>query len=574
MRRLVLGYLLGFACFSSAQQQPASAQQQQPVGDVFESGSGAGAGSPAQAVQKLYELAARITDDPSSGYDAKTSSWPEADADWAQWDNAIGLNGNTLTQQQRSVLVPCAANLGAAIDTAERSYRIQISQVGNAPAQADAQQLKATARKKFELCNLVDAMNGSTGNPATGGANTGSQSGGASGGSGAPLQGGVSTGPSGTPGSGAPGTANGSPLLKTGISYNEPGPGTNGTGMPRSGAPGTILGSGPGTSPTNGSQPGSPASSSGPGSGSPPTPPASFQPTQDFRNKLLAAAQTILQNEGRIAKVKSDAMDPATHNNIGVGVGLKSLASAAGGIMGVVAQEFQALASASQVVGDEGSLLQIAGATASESGTMANQATQEVSQLETALAKTMGTGMQPAGAQPVAVNAPDFTAYRQGMVPYPNPQPPNLTTGELPICGQVACVRLGQILGRNIPAFDIIQNTMPKAFTVTFPNGVATFDGGLSMLDVAAGLRSAGINVQTATGIGALWNQVSGGNPVIAAVNAAGAPGSPWHALVIEGVENQGGVWGLKIFDPIGDTNWQPLEEFEKYFTGLFVQPK
>jgi hypothetical protein len=264
MRRLVLGSLLAFACFAYAQQAP--------VGDIYQSGSG-GAGTPAQAVQKLYEISATITDDPSSGYDAKTDHWPEADAAWAQWDNSMAQNGNTLTQQQRGVLVPCAAHLGAAIDDAERSYRIQISQVGNAPAQADAQQLKATAQKEFALCNPADALNGSNGNPAIGGTNPGGQPG-------APIQGGVNDGPNGTPGSGAPGTPGGPPL-KTGISNTGPGSGT-----PGSGTPGKTSGGGPGTPPGIGTQPGSPSSSSGPGSGSPPpsgSPPAT-QPSNPVAN--------------------------------------------------------------------------------------------------------------------------------------------------------------------------------------------------------------------------------------------------------------------------------------------------
>jgi hypothetical protein len=202
MRRVVLGSVLSFACFAYAQQ---------PVGDVYESGTSAE--TPAQAVQNLYKIAATITNDPSSGYDAKTDHWPQADAAWAQWDNSIGLNGNALTQQQRNGLVPCAANLGAAINSAEEGYRIQISQTGNAPAQASAQQDYARARTEFAQCDLADALNGSNGSPATGGTNPGSESGGTSGGgSGAPsvpIQGGVSTGSDGTPGTtdgGGPGT--------------------------------------------------------------------------------------------------------------------------------------------------------------------------------------------------------------------------------------------------------------------------------------------------------------------------------------------------------------------------------
>jgi hypothetical protein len=262
VRKAILGSLLGFAsCFANAQQQP--------VGDVYESGSGAG--SPAQAVQKLYELAATMTDDPSSGYDAKTDHWPEADAAWQQWDNSMALNGNALTEQQRNGLIPCAAHLGAAIDSAERSYRIQKSQQNNAAAQADAQQLKATASKEFALCNLADALNGSNGTPATS----------------TPIQGGVDTGPNGTPGLGTPGSGTpgtpGGPPLQTGISYNEPG-----TGTPASGSPGTTDGGGPGTPPASGTQPGSPSSpssgpGSGPGSGSPPSSPAK-QPSNPVAN--------------------------------------------------------------------------------------------------------------------------------------------------------------------------------------------------------------------------------------------------------------------------------------------------
>src|ERR1700683_1086181 len=130
MLRVVLGWLLSFGCFACAQP---------PGGDVYESG-GASAETPTQAVQNLYKITATITSDPSSGYDAKTDHWPEADGAWQQWDNSMAANGNSLTQQQRTELTPCAADLGAALDAMERGYRIQISQEGNAPAQAAAQQ--------------------------------------------------------------------------------------------------------------------------------------------------------------------------------------------------------------------------------------------------------------------------------------------------------------------------------------------------------------------------------------------------------------------------------------------------
>ena len=86
MRRLALCSLLSFAYFVCAQQQQPAPQQ--PLGDIYESGSGAE--TPAQAVQKLYNLAAEITADPSSGYDAQSGHWPEEDAAWQQWDNSTG----------------------------------------------------------------------------------------------------------------------------------------------------------------------------------------------------------------------------------------------------------------------------------------------------------------------------------------------------------------------------------------------------------------------------------------------------------------------------------------------------
>jgi hypothetical protein len=241
MRRVVLGSLLSFACFASAQQQP--------VGDVYESGSGAG--TPAQAVQKLYELAATITEDPGSGYDAKTDHWPEADAAWQQWDNSMALNGNALTEQQREGLAPCAAHLGAAIDSAERGYRIQKSQTGNAAAQATAQQLKATARSEFEQCNLADALNGTNGNPASNGA------------SGAPIQGGVSTGPNGTPGTTDGGPTSGSPTNPGTPESGTPGTGTPGPGKPSTPIQGSTSKPGPTSGPQPAKQPSNPVANAG-----------------------------------------------------------------------------------------------------------------------------------------------------------------------------------------------------------------------------------------------------------------------------------------------------------------------
>ncbi len=539
MRRLALCSLLSFASFAYAQQQ--QPPQQQAPGDVYE--SGVTPESPAQAVHKLYLLATEMTDDPSSGYDAKTDDWPEADADWQQWGNSMAAEGNTLTQQQRASLVPCAAHLGTAIGDAERSYRIQRSQPNNPPAQADAQKLLATARKEFEQCSPADALNGSNGNPAPVANGPGSQTGGTSGGgSNPPVQGGVSTGPDGTPGTGTPGT-----------------------GTPASGAPGTNLGSGPGTPPATGTQPGSPASSPGPGpgSGSEP-PPESFPPTQDFRNKLLADAQTLLRNAGDISKAMTDRMNAAAHNDVGVQVGLLSLAAAAGQMMGFAAKEFQALAAASRIVQPANTYLQIADTAASQSATLANQTTQ-------LLSKAVGTSKAGAVAADVAADA---AGYQEDIVFYPKAEQPIVQMGDLPTCGVLSCTRLAQFLGLNEKTFEILDKIKPvvQVKNVNVP-GATTIDGGLTMPAIAAGLRSVGINAQVESGIGAMMNQVRAGNPVIAAMNALGAPDSPWHAIVVEGLETRAGVPGLKIYDPVGYVYWQPIQTFGKYFTNIFVKP-
>jgi hypothetical protein len=535
-----MGSLLSFACFAYARQQQIPQQQipqqqipqqqipqqqipqqqipqQQIPGDVYE--SGANAGTPAQAVQKLYELAAKMIGDPSSGYDAKTDHWPDADAAWQQWDNSMGAEGNTLTQQQRQVLTACAAHLGAAIDAAERSYRIQISQQDNSAAQADAQKLLGIARTDFEQCSPADAMNGSNDTPASGNNNPGSPSN--------PLKAGVSTGPDGTPG--------------------------------------TTGGGGPGTPQATGTQPASPASpSSAPGSSSQPDPPASIQPTQDFRNKLLADAQTLLRNAGDISKAMSDRMNPATHNNVGVQVGLLSLAGAAGSMMGFAAKEFQLLAAASRIAEPASTYLQIADTAASESGTFANQIANAETQLGSA-----GSGAVGAAAQ-------NLPGYLEDMVPYAG-EGPVLSQGPFPLCSLLSCHRLAQALGRNVDFTKALESVRviikPLIFSKTNPGEVIGAPGGLNAAEIQNGLERMGIKNQIESGLENMTKEVGAGNPVIAGVFPTGNRAGDMHALVIEALEMRGKVQGLKIYDPMGWVYWQPTDTFAKYFSDIFIKP-
>jgi hypothetical protein len=143
---LALGAFAGIG--AHAQQQAPTA----PVGDIYESGTP----QPVeQAFQKLYEIAAEITADPSSLYvqgQVDKSQWPAVDQAQAQWDTAMGQAGTALTQDQRNNIVPCAAHLNAAIADMERGYPIHITQESNAPAQATATALYGEGKDEFAKC--------------------------------------------------------------------------------------------------------------------------------------------------------------------------------------------------------------------------------------------------------------------------------------------------------------------------------------------------------------------------------------------------------------------------------------
>ncbi len=111
----------------------AFSQNTPPIGDVYQSGTP----QPVeQAFQKLYQITAQITADPSSFYlkaQADKSNWPTVDQAQAQWANAVGGPGGTeLTQEQRNNIVPCVAHLNAAISDMERGYQIHVTQPSNA----------------------------------------------------------------------------------------------------------------------------------------------------------------------------------------------------------------------------------------------------------------------------------------------------------------------------------------------------------------------------------------------------------------------------------------------------------
>ncbi len=446
-----------------------------PVGDIFQSG----APQPVeQAFQKLYQISAQITADPSFDFQqahADQTNWPDIAKAQAQWDTAMSQSDTALTQDQRKNIIPCVAYLNAAITDMERGYLIHISQQSNALAQRSAVVLYGEGKLEFAKCLSTGAVadNGTT-------------------------------------------------------------PGVNG------GTAGGTNGATPGAN--NG---GTPPSSAGGISGN----------TDDFSKQLLTDAQTLLQNAGRISKAMTDGMDVTRHNNVGIGVAVSAYFGAASELLGVVAQQYKVLAATGNAVAatQRAPILEIASEAAADSGGLANQAEQSVSQM----GKTGGT---PSGA-PMGTGAPSAvprgTNYQQGMVLKGVAGMPS--QGELPICGVLSCARIAQLLQRNIPSL--------RALSVGIgPNG-------LTAAQIAAALQKAGINAEVGTGMTNMMNEVRAGTPVIAGIKTAAAADSPLHAVVIEGLETQGGVAGLNVYDPAGWYYWQPIKAFEKYFTGDFIKP-
>ncbi|HVN94401.1 MAG TPA: hypothetical protein VMT38_11925 [Terracidiphilus sp.] len=310
----------------------ALSQTAPPIGDIYQSGTP----QPVQqAFQKVYNLAAEITADPSFDFQqakADSTNWPDIAKAQAQWDAAMAQDRTELSQQERNEIVPCVAHLNAAIDAMERGYLISQTQQSSPLSARTVVTLYGKGRVEFAKCLSTGIA--TDGTPETGG--------------GAPEM------PGSGPTTNAPGTGGGTP-------GNNPGGGS------------TDSGEAPGSGPSN----------SAPGGGALPA----LQAASDFSDKLRADAETILQSAGRISKAMTDAMDVTKHNNVGVGVGFGSAFGAVARMMGVVAQQYRTLAAAGGAVAQESQVLQIAADAASESGSMANQA----EQLESRLGSTAGT---------------------------------------------------------------------------------------------------------------------------------------------------------------------------------------
>jgi hypothetical protein len=197
--------LLAFASAGARAQQTPTA----PVGDIFESG----APQPVeQAFQKLYQITAQITANPSSFYlqaQVDKSNWPAVDQAQAQWDAAMNQSGTALTQDQRNNILPCVVHLNAAISDMERGFVIQKTQQSNPPAQNQAQLLYGEAKDEFAKCLATGIVTDNGSAPGSNGGTPATNTPGTEGGS---TPGPESGGTPGTEGGGTPGTeAGGTP---------------------------------------------------------------------------------------------------------------------------------------------------------------------------------------------------------------------------------------------------------------------------------------------------------------------------------------------------------------------------
>ncbi len=146
-------------------------------------------------------------------------------------------------------------------------------------------------------------------------------------------------------------------------------------------------------------------------------------------------------------------------------------------------------------------------------------------------------------------------------------------------CAVLTCARLSQILQNNgqvIQVIDKVMQQMPWVET-TAANGTVTRSmAGLNAAQIEGALQKVGISAkaQVQSDLTTLLNQVRAGNPVIAGVyTSATKTTANLHAVVIEGLETQGEVLGIKAYDPVGYDYWQPVETFAKYFSKDFVHP-
>lgn len=302
----------------------------------------------------------------------------------------------------------------------------------------------------------------------------------------------------------------------------------------------------------------------------------------DWTDTLTANATTILQNAGRISKAMTDSMDVTKHNNVGITVAAFGYLGAVGKLLGTVARQLNLLAAAKALQAAQATtVVELSNEAAAESGAVASQAEQAVTQL----GKTGGT--PTGGPTGTVMPAPPVNAamgggignlgYQTGMVLDTDA----MLAGTLPAqgetlnCAILSCARMTQILQQN--------SSILQAIDKMWAGG-----GKMNPTQMVAALQKIGIGAQVGTDttaeMTAVTSQLQAGNPVIAGVYLGGtraavaATGQSLetaqvHALVLEGLETQAGVAGVKVYDPMGWVYWQPLATFEEYFTQVFVHP-
>ena len=305
-----------------------------------------------------------------------------------------------------------------------------------------------------------------------------------------------------------------------------------------------------------------------------------LQAASDFSDQMRAAAETMLQNAGRISKAMTDSMDVRTHNNVGINVMLMANLGALGKEIGFVAQQYQAIAAAKVAASaaEQGAILQIASESAAQSGALASEAEQIAGEAGTATTGAAPTGVAPTSApMGMGTNLLGDLPYMEGMQ-YLGPSA-IASQGDLPICSVLSCLKLAQLLGKNVPSLRMLST--------------GTTLEGLNPVQMVAALQRVGINAQATSAATqqaaqtALSNLVNQGQPLIAgiyiegveavakATAAAAAAGGKYepalHSVVIEGVRVQGKTTGFLIYDPAGWYYLQEASMFFKYYSGVIV---
>lgn len=299
-----------------------------------------------------------------------------------------------------------------------------------------------------------------------------------------------------------------------------------------------------------------------------------LQGTAQYTSLMRDAAEEMLRAAGQISKAMTDAMDVTRHNDVGIGVALGGYLGALGQVRALIqlaATQYEAAAGL-RAATQQQALAEIANMAKAQSGKLGEEAAQIARDVATEIGAPPLTPRQTPATLPASA-LPEAEGYLTGIQSVQAVYLP--AQGALPTCGVLACTRLANLLGRNVSTFEAFSRLRPRLIgAVESPDGqrAVTMAGGMTAGEIAQGLNTLGVPAQVESGLTNMMNQLRVGRPVIAGVRSAASADAPLHAVVVEGLETQGGVAGLRIYDPVGFSYWQPMSQWQKFFTGVWVR--